>query len=101
MEVLQLISEYRPAAVGFNCIYDQTFSNIDLTQLIDNFGFYLNCGAGSFKDKNIRTGISPQNYSLTILPYLEYNPMYIGSCCGSSPEHTRKIRDTIVEIYSD
>jgi methionine synthase I (cobalamin-dependent) len=99
--ILEMISEYSPAVVGFNCIYDQTFSNIDLKMLIDNFGFYLNCGAGSFKDQNIRTGISPENYALTILPYLEYNPIYIGSCCGSSPKHTQQLRDTLVEIYND
>ncbi len=98
---LELITAYKPAAVGFNCIYEQAFSNIDLTKLIDNFGFYLNCGAGSFKDSNIRTGVSPESYALTVMPYLEYNPVYIGSCCGSSPAHTQKIKDTIIEIYND
>jgi homocysteine S-methyltransferase len=99
-EILNVVTEYNPACVGFNCIYDRTFSMIDLNKLRDKFGFYLNCGSGSIKDKTIRTGISPENYTNIILPYLEYNPIYIGSCCGSSPAHTKKIKETLFEIYN-
>lgn len=100
--VLNFINQYNPVSVGFNCIYNRTFSQIVVNQqLSSKFGFYLNCGSGSYTDKNITTGISPEQYSVIIKPYLEYNPLYIGSCCGSTPAHTKKIKETLVEIFND
>jgi len=98
--VLKIINEYNPVSIGFNCIYNQTFSQIVANQQTSSsFGFYLNCGSGSFIDKEIMTGISPEQYLDIIKPYIEFNPLYIGSCCGSTPAHTKLIKETLVEFF--
>lgn len=99
--VLNFITDFNPVCVGFNCFYNQTFSQIAVNrQLGSSFGFYLNCGSGSYTDKNIITVISPEQYSDIIRSYMEYNPIYIGSCCGSTPAHTKIIKETLVEIFN-
>ena len=60
-----------------------------------NWGFYLNCGDGSFTDVDIKCGVSSEKYSNIINEYMNDSPSYIGSCCGSSPVHIKEIKNLI------
>ncbi len=101
-ETLKFISDYSPIAIGINCIAPSLFQKIDLSKMTKTkFGFYLNCGSGNVTDEIITCGISPGEYVEEIKKYKDYNPVFIGSCCGSSPEHTKAIRKYVDEVYSN
>lgn len=93
---LELINDYSPLAVLVNCIDIITFDNFcEKIDLDFNWGFYLNCGSGNYNNKEISCGIGPDKYSDIIKSYLHLKPKIVGTCCGSNPEHTKAIRETI------
>jgi len=100
-EAIELIKEYSPVCIGFNCIKPETFKNFMRLHfpLIYPFGFYLNCGKGNISDNEIECGINPDNYSNIIREYLSMSPIFVGSCCGSDTSHTKSLRDLIDELY--
>jgi homocysteine S-methyltransferase len=92
----KFIQEHNPLAIGFNCIDPGVFSNIMNNSTPDFvWGFYLNCGAVLPTNKDVSCGIAPEKYMTIIKKYVGMNPSFIGSCCCSSPEHTRSIRMVI------
>ncbi|MBI1939522.1 MAG: homocysteine S-methyltransferase family protein [Ignavibacteriales bacterium] len=99
-EAVEFVKDFKPSVIGFNCIKTNTFKKFyEKFPLPKNFGFYFNCGAGNVNDAEIICGVSPENYIKEIEPYLKYNPLFTGSCCGSSPLHTKKIKEYFDEIY--
>jgi homocysteine S-methyltransferase len=95
-EVISLLNNTSALAVGFNCILPDLFLKIIRNiELPSRWGFYLNCGSGQPTDKNIYCGIQPDEYIVTAEKALPYKPVFIGSCCGSNPAHTRKIREFV------
>ena len=52
-------------------------------------------GAGLPADHNITCGISPTEYAEIVKKNLNLTPSFIGSCCGSSTEHTKEIKKVI------
>lgn len=98
--VLEFLDLSNPLAIGINCIPPTTFTKIDLSLFEKlNWGFYLNCGSGDVTDETISCAISPKEYVNEAKKYLKYNPMFIGSCCGSSPSHTKALREMLDEVY--
>jgi homocysteine S-methyltransferase len=95
-QVLDFIWEHNPLAVGINCITPEVFEN-SITHFYTDYewGFYINCGAGLPADHNITCGISPVEYVEIVKNQLNLTPSFIGSCCGSSPKHTKKIKKVI------
>lgn len=100
-EAIELINEYSPVCLGFNCIKPSTFKNFILHHPLLNFpfGFYLNCGKGNLTDNKIECGIDPVDYSNIVKEYFALSPVYIGSCCGSDPAHTKSLRELINGLY--
>jgi methionine synthase I (cobalamin-dependent) len=95
-EIFEFLEDTGALAVGFNCILPSTMNKAKSEYIFKtNWGLYLNCGDGSFTDEDIKCGLSPESYSDIIKGYLDYSPSYIGSCCGSSPEHIKKIKSLI------
>jgi len=92
--VLVFLHNHNVLAVGLNCISPNTFLKIiGSIELPKQWGFYLNCGSGQPTDKIINCGIQPDEYLETVKKSMLYKPSFIGSCCGSNPSHTQKIRD--------
>jgi homocysteine S-methyltransferase len=88
-------------ALGINCISPKLFYTfVGSTKLPNKWGFYLNCGNGQPGDKVIECGIQPDEYLDTVKYSVQYKPSFIGSCCGSNPSHTKKIREYLDEKYS-
>ena len=93
-EVLDLIIDYKPSAIGLNCIRPETaVSFLNNYSLNYPWGIYLNCGSGNFNDKEISCGVSPAQYLEYIKKIINDDLLFIGSCCGSGPEHTRILRN--------
>ena len=94
------IEKYKPDIIGFNCIkYNTLHSYINANSLPKNWGFYLNCGSGNLDDDLIKCGVNSTEYLEFVKDLLNYNPIFVGSCCGSSPKHTRAIKDFFDEFY--
>lgn len=99
-DILHLIIDYSPIAIGFNCIHPDIFFKISNKIKYDfNWGFYLNLASGNYTDITISEGITPDEYIEIIDQYLKFNPLFIGSCCGSTPKHTRAIKEYLFEKY--
>jgi homocysteine S-methyltransferase len=100
--ILLFLKDHEVMAIGFNCISPNLFLNtIGSIQLPERWGYYLNCGSGNPTDKIINCGIQPDEYLKTVKKSLAYKPLFIGSCCGSNPAHTKKIREFLNgQIYS-
>ena len=91
--IISFLGNTETLAVGFNCISQELFFKITRsTELPANWGFYLNCGDCGPTDKIINCKVQPDEYLGYIKKSLPLNPSFIGSCCGSNPDHIRKIR---------
>lgn len=98
-QVLKIIDEYAPVSISFNCIPPLLFKEYIKNKSIKyNWGAYFNYGKGNYSDKLIECGIKPVEYISQISFLIKKNPSFIGSCCGSNPSHTKKIREFIDEI---
>ena len=99
-EAVENVRQYNPSAIGFNCIKPATFMKyIENFELPDYWGFYFNCGAGNITDEIIDTGIDSISYKNISRELLKINPVFLGSCCGSTPSHTKAIKDLLNEVY--
>ena len=101
-EAINMVEDYSPVSIGFNCIKPELFLKYSENNVLPkSWGFYLNCGAGNVKDKNISCGIEPKDYIEVIKPFLDSNPLFVGTCCGSNPNHTKEIKEYFNEVYRD
>jgi homocysteine S-methyltransferase len=100
-DILNLFKEHKPLAIGLNCIspehFEKALKKIDIKY---NWGFYLNCGFDEHNVKDITCRVSPKAYGEIVKQYLEYQPSFIGACCGSSPEHIKKVKGILDEMDS-
>ncbi|NJD22831.1 MAG: homocysteine S-methyltransferase family protein [Melioribacter sp.] len=99
-EAIKMVVDYSPICIGFNCIKPEQFLKYyEGNDLPKSWGLYLNCGAGNVDDKNISCGIEPKEYVDLLKPFLKSNPLFVGSCCGSNPNHTKAIKEFFNEVY--
>jgi len=99
-EIIQLIQDYNPAAISFNCSTPIIFSRAKDIILKDYpWGFYLNCGSGNFEEKIISCNFYPKDYLEIVKEYINLKPLFIGACCGSNPNHIKTIKDYLNEVY--
>ena len=96
VEVFSFINDHSPIAIGINCVYPNIFDLVK-SKLSNNnrWGYYLNCGSGSYSDMNIYEGISPTEYGNVVRENNLLKPFFVGSCCGSTPLHTKVIKDVV------
>ncbi|MCH7774023.1 MAG: homocysteine S-methyltransferase family protein [Bacteroidetes bacterium] len=97
-DTLNFIRARNPLAIGINCIssenFEKAFKNMDINY---NWGFYLNCGFNEHHVNEIKCRVSPKTYGEIVKKYLEYQPSFIGACCGSSPKHIKTIKRILDE----
>lgn len=94
--VVDFVEDHNPLAIGFNCIAPGLFNNfITNIKLPGSWGFYLNCGSGEPKDESIECGVAPNEYADIVDFSKRYSPSFIGSCCGSNPDHIKAIRNRL------
>lgn len=99
-EAINFVSDFSPIAIGFNCVKIITYKKyIDQFHLNTKSGFYFNCGTGNVTDEKLICDIEPDTYAKSIKSLINYNTFFIGSCCGSSPKYTAKIKELLDEVY--
>ncbi len=99
-EAIDLVKEYHPNLISFNCIKPEYFNKLLNEIKIDfDWGLYLNCGLGNYTDDEISSCITPDEYSHLIDKLLNERLKMIGTCCGSSPAHIKKLREFLDEKY--
>ncbi|MCU7495601.1 MAG: homocysteine S-methyltransferase family protein [Ignavibacteria bacterium] len=95
-DVIGFILRHGPLAVGLNCISPRILDSfLSDFQFSSNWGAYLNCGSGNYKDEVIGCGIDENTYGDIVKKMLPLRPSFIGSCCGSNKGHTKIIRDIL------
>ena len=96
--IFDFIIDHSPIAIGINCVYPEIF-NLLRSKITFNYrwGYYLNCGSGNYNDSEIYEGVTPNEYSVIVKENYAPDLFFIGSCCGSTPLHTKAIRDAIDE----
>jgi methionine synthase I (cobalamin-dependent) len=93
-DIVKLVLEFNPLAIGFNCITPKSFRKVLKKVSTDyNWGFYLNCGGGNYTDEIIKCSVSPKQYIPDLKLSLNKKPSFFGACCGSSPLHIKEIKN--------
>ena len=96
LEVMKFIFDRHPLALSFYCVSPHVFDTLfEKFKLDFNWGVYLNLGAGSIHSKSMVTGISANDYAKMISKYLSKQPSFIGGCCGSNPNHIKKLKQVL------
>jgi len=57
----------------------------------------MNCGKSNINTGIINNRITPNEYVSYIKDLQTQHTTFIGSCCGSTPEHTLKIKEYLLE----
>lgn len=52
-----------------------------------------NAGLPIFKDGKVTYPLDPEKFVTAMEPYFELGIQFLGSCCGSTPEHTGKLKE--------
>lgn len=93
-KIVEFVKSFEPLAVSFNCIFPNIFKKLYFSLNLDyQNSFYLNCGSGNFEDENIECGITPEKYLEKIKQFVNKNTLFVGTCCGSTPYHTKLLRN--------
>lgn len=99
-EIIELIKGYKPLAISFNCISPQTLQTaLAKIEIEYPSGFYLNCGLNEITENIISSCMEPDTYAETVRHLIRPETVFLGSCCGSSPHHTAKLKDLLDELY--
>lgn len=95
-DIISYILNSNPLAIGFNCVSSEVFEKVfkKLKRNL-NWGVYLNCGSTEYKSGNIKCNLTPFKLVNKVEKYLMKNPAFIGSCCGSTPLHTKSLKNFI------
>lgn len=93
-EAVHLILSYSPIAISSNCVPPKNFETFIKNYSPDfEWGFYLNCGIGEPADEAITCSLSPEEYLNDLKKWLPMNPLFVGACCGSNPNHIKVIKE--------
>lgn len=102
LEVIKYLLDRNPLCIGFNCITPKVFSKVFAKSNLDfNWGIYLNLGRGNYHKKKLVTTLSPIDYANIITNYLNKRPSFVGGCCGSNPNHIKKLRQVLDGKFSN
>lgn len=92
-EIIEFLLKYTPNAVAFNCFSPEIYKGLyPLLPKELNTGFYFNCGETHNPGEHIECAITPDEYVSATKGYITSNTVFVGSCCGSNPAHTKRIR---------
>ncbi len=94
---LASISHTRPVCVGFNCSFgaDRMTENVVALARKTPYRICVYPNAGLPDEMGLYTE-TPERMAAGIADMLEHQPVnIIGGCCGTTPEHIRKISETV------
>ncbi|MBZ0199330.1 MAG: homocysteine S-methyltransferase family protein [Ignavibacteriaceae bacterium] len=98
-EVINFIESYDPLAISINCVSLLSFEKIKKSfNTIFPKGFYLNLGLSQYSENKIKRAVSPDKYSEFVKKHIDNSTGFVGSCCGSSPAHTKMLKEVINDL---
>jgi S-methylmethionine-dependent homocysteine/selenocysteine methylase len=101
-EIIPLLNESKAKAISFNCIPPVRLQKLlAQTEIKFEWGCYCNCGRGAYGSGAMNNVLTPEEYAeemKRILSLQPRQPLFIGSCCGSNPDHTRALRNLLNNI---
>jgi homocysteine S-methyltransferase len=97
MDAYRAITPYQPAGFLINCTAPETITSIIrkyASQIELPVGGYANAGKSEPEQDGVIDDIyTPQEFLGEVIHWLECNPVLIGGCCGSTPEHIQLISE--------
>jgi 5-methyltetrahydrofolate--homocysteine methyltransferase len=99
-DAVVILSRAGCAVVGANCSVgsDKMLNVVRKMRESDKDAhliFQPNAGLPVMEDEKTVYSETPQIFSDNIKAYLRYNPSILGGCCGSTPEHIKKLIEEI------
>lgn len=96
LEIIPSLKEFQPLFIGLNCVSN----TVEYTGLLEDlsvfdYPLYLSPNAG-IPDSTGSYPVSPEEFVNSIAGLLENKKTslrIVGGCCGTTPEHIRRLRD--------
>jgi homocysteine S-methyltransferase len=96
IDVADLMLQYNPLAIGFNCVGPELFNSfLNKINVSSNWGFYLNYGLGDVKDKKLEAVLKPDFIDDLVVSCCRNDVSFIGGCCGSDPVYIEHIKSIV------
>ena len=111
IDAVEEVKKYNPMAISFNCIKYSSLSKIINTFNLADYpwGCYVNCGDEDMQEKFsehdgevegthvLDVKITPDQLAsfADLVRKKGLRPAFIGSCCCSTPEHTKRLKEII------
>lgn len=97
LDAYEAIKQYNPVGFLINCTAPETITRIfrEYASHIElPVGAYANAGISKpEQDGEIREIYTPREFLKEVTHWLEFDPVLIGGCCGSTPEHIQLISE--------
>jgi len=99
LDVVSLLNETDVLSFGANCSVGPALLTEILETMISKANLPLiiqpNAGFGTYQNGRLVYGTSPEYMAEMASRMIEIGGAIIGGCCGTTPEHTAKIRDAV------
>ena len=99
LDVVSLLNETDVLSYGANCSVGPALLTEILETMISKANLPLiiqpNAGFGTYQNGRLVYGTSPEYMAEMASRMIEIGGAIIGGCCGTTPEHTAKIRDAV------
>lgn len=93
------LSELKVAAIGLNCSLGPDLALPVIAQFKEYTDLPLifkpNAGVQTVKDGKTVTEFDVESFVANVIPAIEHGAVYLGGCCGSSPEYIKNIKSKI------
>jgi 5-methyltetrahydrofolate--homocysteine methyltransferase len=90
----ELAESFGVAALGMNCSLEPEVMYPVAAQISKetNLPLIVKLNAGLPEGKNGDYDVSPEEFALQLLPYLDLGMRIVGGCCGTSPDYIKELK---------
>ncbi len=98
-DMVEGLCELKVAAIGLNCSLGPDLALPVIAQFKEHTDLPLifkpNAGVQTVKDGKTVTEFDVESFVANVIPSIEHGAVYLGGCCGSSPEYIKTIKAKI------
>lgn len=98
-DMVEGLSELRVSAIGLNCSLGPDLALPVIAQFKEYTDLPLifkpNAGVQTVKDGKTVTEFDVESFVANVIPAIEHGAVYLGGCCGSSPDYIKTIKSKI------
>ncbi|MGA9118520.1 MAG: homocysteine S-methyltransferase family protein [Bacteroidota bacterium] len=104
-EAVRRVEPYHPYALSINCmsprIIDRAVERLRKAASLP-FGVYANVGMpGEEREATMQCDVEPEEYAAFAGRWIDLGAIFVGGCCGTTPEYVRRIRDAFPPAAKD